>query len=91
MEFYIFIWGKDWAKTEKQKERYKKFKGEEMHFFSGKIKKIDNKLKSEDSWERENLIPIKDVIRLIEKNKPFPKNMRKYYEFQLKALKIIYK
>ena len=31
---------KNWAKTEKQKIRYKKYKGDEMHFFFGKIKKF---------------------------------------------------
>src|SRR3989338_9996102 len=30
-----FIWGKDWAKSKKQKERYKQYQGEEMHFFFG--------------------------------------------------------
>ncbi|MFC1666103.1 NUDIX hydrolase [Nanoarchaeota archaeon] len=35
-----FIWDKDWIKTEKQKRRFKKFKGEEMHFFFGIIKEF---------------------------------------------------
>lgn len=84
-----FLWGKNWAKTKKQKERYRKFKGEEMHFFIGEVKRIDISLKKEDSWDGNNLIPIKNVIKSIERNKPFPKNMRKYYDFQLKFLKKI--
>ena len=86
-----FLYGKGWARTEKQKERYKRFKGEEMHFFTGKIEMIDNRLKSGDSWEGNNLMPVKDVIKAIERNKPFPKNMQKYYNFQLKALRFLIK
>ena len=79
-------WGKNWAKTKKQKERYKKFKGEEMHFFTGKIEMIDSKLKSRDSWKGENLMTIKNVIKSIERNKPFPRNMEEYYNFQSETL-----
>ncbi len=60
-----FIWGKDWAKTDKQKERYKRFKGEEMHFFVGKIKEL-KETKHEDKWRGEIFMPIKEVINKLE-------------------------
>ncbi len=56
-----FIWDKNWAKTEKQKRRYQKYKGEDMHFFVGEVIKfenLDSAKKGEDFWHGEKLIPI---------------------------------
>ncbi len=80
-------WRPDWAKTDKQKERYKKYKGDEMHFFTGKIKRFDNPKKEDDIWQGEKLMPIKLALQLLEKMKPFPKDMEEYYGSQLKFLR----
>jgi len=86
------IWGKDWAKTEKQKERYQKYQGDEMHFFTGEIKEFkqpkgdSENPKQTDIWEGEKLIQIEKAIEIIEKNKPFTKESEEYHNFQLKIL-----
>lgn len=37
----IFIdWDESWAKTDKQRERYKKYRGDEMSLFSGIVEKF---------------------------------------------------
>ena len=56
-------------------------------FFIGKIEKIDRKLKSRNSWKGESLIYIKTVIRLIERNKHFSKNIDGYYYIQIRILR----
>jgi len=63
-----------------------------MHFFFGKIKKFkepkgdaENPNES-DVWNGEKLMTIKRAIEIIEKNKPFPKGNKKYYNIQLKFL-----
>ena len=87
------IWGENWAKTDKQKRRYKKYKGDEMHFFFCKINKLEKPRgdpenpNEDDVWMRERFIPIARVIEIIEKCKPFPKDDEKYYNAQLKFLK----
>src|SRR3989344_928909 len=46
-----FVWGPNWAKTDKQKKRYLQFQGEDMHFFSGEIDRfIEAGKKEEDFW-----------------------------------------
>ena len=79
-------WGSNWAKTEKQKERYKEFQGDEMHFFKGIIKRFDaNVSEEEDFWKGKKLMPIKDVIKIIENYN----NQKEYRNLQLKFLKEI--
>ncbi len=81
-----FLWDGNWAKTEKQKQRYQQFKGEEMHFFFGRIngwKKIPN---ASEAWEGKKLIPIHQTIRIIE-NEKATKAIEEYRSFQLKLLK----
>ena len=83
-----FIWDKNWAKTIKQKERYKKFKGEEMHFFIGKVNKIldtpENGNKFE--WEGKKIIEVKDIIKKLNNLKPYSSEIKEYREFQLKIM-----
>jgi 8-oxo-dGTP pyrophosphatase MutT (NUDIX family) len=79
-----FKWDENWAKTEKQKARYNQFKGEEMHFFTGKIKEFVNNL-HDDSWKGEKLILLKKVIELI-KSQPFSSEIKDYRTFQLDYL-----
>ena len=85
-----FIWGENWAKTEKQKKRYQKFRGEDMHFFFGVIKgfaKVDEN--TEDFWTGEKLLPLREAVRIIEKCSPLEKEIKKYRGIQLKFLKKI--
>ncbi|MEK6934354.1 MAG: NUDIX domain-containing protein [Nanoarchaeota archaeon] len=82
------VWWPEWAKTKEQKKRYELFQGEEMHFFKGFIKEFKNSnLKEKDHWKGDKLMPIKEVIWLIEKNKPFSKGEKEYREAQLMFLK----
>lgn len=88
-----FIWGPDWAKTEKQRARYLKFKGEEMHLFSGNVKKMVEPKgdEHESGWKGKRTMKIKEVIDFIKGGMPFPEDIRKYREMQLKALEDIRK
>ena len=61
-----FVWGVDWAKTPKQKERYKKYQGDEMFFFIGKIKKFSKiDMFEEDYWHGKKLMPVSEVLKHI--------------------------
>ncbi len=82
------IWGKNWAKTEKQKKRYEEFRGDEMHLFFAKIKAIkNNPVPEEDAWWGKKLMKIEKAIKILESSKPFNKDVEEYYNFQLKFLK----
>ncbi len=88
LETINFIWDKNWAKTEKQKRRYTRFKGEEMHLFSGTIKEfIKPNEKHEDLWEGGKLMALSEAIKFIEESKPFSNNVKLYRKTQLKWLK----
>lgn len=84
-----FLWGPDWAKTEKQKKRYEQFKGEEMYFFKGHVKELiapkgDG---TESGWTGKRTMKIRDAIESIENSRPFSKEMREYRELQLSILR----
>jgi len=83
------IWPADWAKNEKQKKRFEKYKGDEMHFFIGKVKDlVEPKGDSEEKgWDvNERLMKISDAIKTIGGYRHFPKELEEYYEFKLKVL-----
>ena len=83
-------WGSNWAKTEKQKARYKIFQGDEMHFFIGDIDYFkDPEIKEEDFWEGDRLMNINEVIKKIEGKAPFDRSVKDYRETQLKFLRSI--
>ncbi len=82
------VWGLDWATTEKQKERYKKYQGDEMYFFSGQIKEFKKVLQEEDSWQSQKIMQLKDVIKLL-KSPQFVNN--EYRQTQLRFLQKISK
>jgi len=80
-----FLWDETWAKTEKQRQRYQQFKGEEMHFFFGRIrgwKKISN---APEAWKGKRLMPIRQAIRIID-NEKTTKAIEEYRRFQLEFL-----
>lgn len=87
-----FIWGPNWAKTEKQKKRYLNYQGEDMHFFFGEIEKfIEPEEKQEDFWHGEKLVSISRAIEIIDSKRPFDDDVREYRELQLKFLRELQK
>ena len=73
-----FLWGSDWARTDKQKQRYNHFKGEEMHFFIGKVKELvtpkgDSK---ETCWTGERTMTTKEAINKINSFRPFSEEIK---------------
>lgn len=87
-----FIWGENWAKTEKQKKRFENFQGEDMRFFTGEIEKFgEPEEKEEDFWEGEKLIPIDEVISKIKEGEPFDDEIKDYRLLQIKILRRLVK
>ncbi|MBI2151689.1 NUDIX hydrolase, partial [Candidatus Woesearchaeota archaeon] len=64
----IFKYTKTWAKTKKQKLRFKKYCGEQMFFFSGKIKSL-NEIPTayKDAWKGQKLMSLTDVFGIVNK------------------------
>jgi len=84
------VWGSNWAKTEKQKSRYKIFQGDEMYFFIGEIESFEEpEIKEEDFWNGNKLMNINEVINKIGAKAPFDESIKNYRETQLKLLKKI--
>ncbi len=84
------IWPEDWAKNEKQAKRFQKYQGDDMHFFIGKVKKLVEPIGDfeEEGWELDKrLIPITEVMEILENYRPFPMALKDYYELKLKILK----
>jgi 8-oxo-dGTP pyrophosphatase MutT (NUDIX family) len=90
------IWPSDWAKNEKQKKRFEKYKGDEMHFFVGKVIEFkepkgdakENDEHNQGKWDKnERLMQIKEAIKIIEGYRPFPNALKEYYDFKIKVLK----
>jgi hypothetical protein len=90
-----FDWGPSWAKTEKQKQRYKEFRGEEMHLFTGRVKRLTKPkgcpITNELGWKGKRMMPIDSAIDFINTQRPFPKTMRKYYSKQINILRSLRK
>ena len=83
-----FDWSPGWAKTEKQKRRHEKYRGEEMHFFVGKVKRlVKPKGDPEDAWPGRRMMSIERAIRLIDAGRPFDSSLEKYRGMQLEWLK----
>jgi hypothetical protein len=90
------IWPNDWAKNEKQRKRFEKYKGDEMHFFVGRVDEFKDPLgdqneqgeKNNGKWDKgERLMNISKAIKIITDYKPFPKELEEYYSFKIKVLK----
>jgi len=86
-----FTWSKDWPRTKKQKERYKQYQGEEMHFFFGSVKEI-KKLKKieEDFWHGKKFMTIEEALNFLLKNS-IPKDLENYRRLQINILTILRK
>ncbi|MCK5149799.1 NUDIX hydrolase [Candidatus Pacearchaeota archaeon] len=81
------IWNDNWAKTDKQKIRFDKFKGDEMHFFAGDIDCfVENEDAEEDFWGEQHSMNIKEAIKFIENSKPFDSGIKEYREAQIEFL-----
>lgn len=80
-------WDKNWAKSEKQKKRYKIYRGEEMYFFVGKVTNIsepEGDLKNDDpAWQANPLMQIEDVLENIKKEICTSGSLEKYHQNQL--------
>lgn len=89
------FWDKNWAKTDKQKKRYKKYQGDEMYFFFGKIKNFieptgDSESHSQnDIWDGQKLMSINNAIKFLEKNKIKTDKTKEYRNLQIKFLNLI--
>ncbi|HSX31504.1 MAG TPA: NUDIX hydrolase [Candidatus Saccharimonadales bacterium] len=84
----VSIWPPDWAKTDKQRARYKQFRGDDMHFFVGLIEELTNQAETEeDAWPDPKLMPITEAIRFVEAMQPFPPDLANYYSAQLSFLR----
>ncbi len=80
------VWGDTWAKTEKQKARYLKYKGDNMYFFFGKVLSCSSVEEVEDYWEGSKFMELKEVISKINSSSPFASDVKEYREQQLTFL-----
>ncbi len=81
------IWGKDWAKTDKQKKRFSLFQGDDMHFFSGKIEEIKENKGEEDYWGENKTMPLSEAIKIVELTKDLDESTKEYRQVQLSLLR----
>jgi len=85
-----YLYHSDWVKNDKHKRRYEKYRGDEMHFFLGKVKELVNPPGDgeEKGWSKDDrLMPIKKVVKILEGYKPFPKELEEYSNFQIDFLR----
>ena len=81
-----FIWGKDWAKNNKQKERYNQYQGEEMHFFFGYVLRLENpKNIEEDFWHGNKFMTIDEALAFLLENDS-PEGLEDYRKLQINVL-----
>ena len=82
-----YEWPPNWAKTDKQRQRYAIFRGDEMHFFAGTILGFTTAAQHEDSWQGAKLMPLAQAIAFDEQLQPFTPEMSTYYAAQLQFLR----
>lgn len=89
----FFDWGPDWPKTEKQKARYKQYRGEEMHMFIGRVVELGTPLGDPEhgdaGWEGKIFMTIPEVVLAIDSFKPFSPEMAIFHERQLEIVKTL--
>ena len=83
-------WEPTWAKTEKQRQRYQQYQGDEMHFFTGTIVHFDVLQSEEDSWQGQQLMPLQEAITFFERQSYSP-DEQPYRATQLQHLKSLLK
>lgn len=83
-------WGPTWAKTEKQRQRYHQYQGDEMHFFTGTLVYFDTLQSEEDSWGGQKLMPLQEAITFLERQPHTPEEQA-YRAAQLQYLKSLVK
>ena len=84
-------WFPAWAKTPKQKQRYKQFRGERSHLLIGEVKKIVSPTSEEgDAWSGVITYDISKVISIMhEQESNDHKNMYPYRVGQLAILNML--
>lgn len=88
LEKIYFDWDENWAKTEKQRKRYKVYRGEEMHIFRGEIVKLVRpRGDPSDVWKGKKFMEIDEAIRLINTARTSSSDMKKYLRIQLREMK----
>ncbi len=79
------IWDENWIKTDKQKKRYEKFKGDKMYFFTGKVICFEDPDKKEnDFWFDDKIMHIDEVINHLKER--LSKESSEYIRHQLDIL-----
>jgi hypothetical protein len=80
-------WFPTWAKTPKQKDRYKRYRGERIHIFVGDVLSLGKPSSEEgDAWSGRVMHSISSVIQYLQSAKDH-KNMDTYRVAQVCALK----
>jgi 8-oxo-dGTP pyrophosphatase MutT (NUDIX family) len=75
-----FDWNEECITSDKQRARFKQFRGEEMHFFTGDIKEIKETREWETIW-----LPLNKVIEDL-KTRP---GIKEYRQKQLEFLRLM--
>jgi len=84
------LWGPSWAQTEKQRNRYQQYQGDELYFFIGQIDHIEEQeLPEADYWSGDKLIPLRDALLQLRRGEPYPDDIAEYREFQIAMLEQI--
>ncbi len=87
------VYSPDWAKTERQRQRYKTYKGEHLILFFGYAKPAKDKQhkNEEDQWQGEKFMSIQEAIQKIQKYMPKDSGMLPYHLAQINFLRNIQK
>lgn len=84
-------WFPEWADTPKRKERYKEFRGEEIHLFIGEVDHFIKPTSVEgDAWSGKKLMSLSNAIKVINNSmKTDHENMKPYRIAQLTILNMM--
>jgi 8-oxo-dGTP pyrophosphatase MutT (NUDIX family) len=82
-------WHPEWADTPKRKDRYKQFRGEEIHLMVGVVDSFIKPTSTEgDAWTGKKLMSIPAAIKIFNSNND-PINMYPYRIAQLTVLNML--
>jgi len=84
-------WFPEWADTPKRKERYKQFRGEEIHLFIGEVDTFIKPTSNEgDAWTGKKLMSLSNAIKVMNKSMNNDhENMKPYRIAQLTILNMM--